>query len=204
MKRITKLFKNMNKSDNEVVNENMNDETSKKDENNADQNENSAEKKSENSENAGDDAKMKEFEAKLAEQNDKYLRLYSEFDNFRKRTNKERIELIKTAGEDVIKVILPVIDDFERALKANENASDLASVNEGLKLIYNKMKSSFNLKGLEVMDCMGKDFDADIMEAITNIPAPDESLKGKVVDEVEKGYLLHGKVIRFAKVIVGS
>ncbi|MFL5752077.1 MAG: nucleotide exchange factor GrpE [Bacteroidia bacterium] len=186
----------MNKSENEVVNENTSEENGENKESGAGMNEKDAEKTAENS--------VKALEAKLAEQNEKYLRLYSEFDNFRKRTTKERIELIKTAGEDIFKAFLPVIDDFERAIKANETATDLASVNEGVQLIYNKMKHSFQQKGLEVMDCMGKPFDADLMEAITNIPAPTEEMKGKVVDELEKGYLLHGKVIRFAKVIVGS
>lgn len=203
MKRITKLFRNMNKSDNEVVNPNMSEENNEQNEAVNDHDRENTEKTSEND---GNDAaaKLAELTAKLADQNDKYLRLYSEFDNFRKRTSKERAELIKTAGEDVFKAFLPVIDDFERALKANENATDLNSVNEGVKLIYNKMKNSFHQKGLEVMDCMGKEFDADIMEAITNIPAPSQELKGKVVDELEKGYMLNGKVIRFAKVVVGS
>ena len=145
-----------------------------------------------------------DYEAKMAELNDKYLRLYSEFDNYRKRTIKEKSDIIRSAGEDVFKAILPTIDDFERAIKANENVTDIVAIKEGISLIYNKFKTSCMAKGLEPMDSMGKPFDADIMEAITHIPAPSEDLKGKVVDDVEKGYKLGDKVIRFAKVVVGN
>ena len=143
-------------------------------------------------------------EQKIAELNDKYLRLYAEFDNFRKRTARERVEYLKYAGEEVFKEILPVVDDFERGLKAAESATDVAAVSEGVKLVYNKLTHILKAKGIEAMDAKGKDFDPETMEAITNIPAPTPDLKGKVVDEVEKGYLLNGKVIRFAKVVVGS
>lgn len=149
-------------------------------------------------------AESVDYEAKMAELNDKYLRLYSEFDNYRKRTIKEKSEIIKSAGEDVFKAILPTIDDFERAIKANEQATDIESIKEGMTLIYNKFKSTCLSKGLEPMDSVGKPFDADLMEAITHIPAPSEDLKGKVVDDVEKGYKLGDKVIRFAKVVVGN
>jgi molecular chaperone GrpE len=148
--------------------------------------------------------KLAELEAKLAELNDKYLRLYSEFDNFKKRTSKERIELIKSAGEDVFKLVLPVLDDFERALKANESAKDIKAVNEGVNLVYSKMKSSLTARGLEEMKAVGQEFNPDLHEAITNIPAPSADMKGKVVEVIEKGYLLNGKVIRYAKVIVGN
>ena len=144
------------------------------------------------------------FEVKYLEANDKFLRLYSEFDNFRKRNAKERIDLIKTAGADIITSLLPIMDDFERALKAMHDAGESDAVKEGIDLIYNKLKNTLNAKGLEAMDSIGKEFDADLHEAITKIPAPDESMKGKVIDEVEKGYLLGGKVIRYAKVVVGS
>ncbi len=140
----------------------------------------------------------------IAELNDKYLRLYSEFDNFRKRTMKEKSELIKTASEDVLKSVLPVIDDFERAIKANEAITDATPIKEGISLIYNKLKNSTQLKGLTAFDSIGQDFNADTMEAITHIPATDESQKGKVVDEVEKGYKLGEKVIRYAKVVVAN
>lgn len=145
-----------------------------------------------------------ELEKKIAEEKDKYLRLYSEFDNYRKRSIKEKSELIKTAGEDFFKAILPVIDDFERAIKAADQTGDLNAIAEGVQLIYSKFKSTLKQKGLEEMEASGKQFDADIMEAITSIPAPNEDLKGKVVDEIEKGYSLNGKVIRYAKVVIGN
>ena len=145
-----------------------------------------------------------ELKIKLAEANDKFLRLYSEFDNFRKRTAREKIELSKTAGEDIFKTILPLLDDFERGLKSVETATDIEAVKEGMNLIFQKMRSTMQQKGLTEMKSIGETFDADIHEAITNIPAADETMKGKVVDELEKGYLLNGKVIRFAKVIVGA
>lgn len=146
----------------------------------------------------------KQLNSKIEELNDKYIRLYSEFDNYRKRTQKEKIELHKTAGEDVFKTLLPVLDDFERAMGSMQETKDVAAVKEGVELIYNKLKNSLQQKGLTPMESKGKVFDADIHEAITNIPAPSEDLKGKIVEEIEKGYELNGKVIRFAKVIVGS
>ncbi|MEW6469001.1 MAG: nucleotide exchange factor GrpE [Bacteroidota bacterium] len=145
-----------------------------------------------------------ELESKVRELNDKYLRLYSEFENYRKRTAKERIELIRAAGEDVFRMVLPLIDDMERAIRANESASDLNAVKEGFQLIYNKLKTTFTSRGLEEMKTLGEDFNPDLHEAITNAPAPEEAMKGKVIEVVEKGYMLNGKVIRFAKVIVGS
>ncbi len=145
-----------------------------------------------------------ELNEKINELNDKYLRLYSEFDNYRKRTSKERIELFKTAGEETLKSLLPVLDDFERAIKFNDTTTDIKLVNEGVNLIYNKFNNTLSQKGITPMESVGKVFNVDEHEAITNIPAPSEDLKGKVVEEVEKGYLLNGKVIRFAKVIVGN
>ncbi|WP_299355786.1 nucleotide exchange factor GrpE [Mucilaginibacter sp.] len=136
--------------------------------------------------------------------NDKYLRLYAEFDNFRRRTIKEREDARKMEGKDLITSLLPVLDDFERALKATENATDVAPVREGVMLIQNKLKNTLTQKGLQPMESIGQPFDADLHEAITNIPAPADDLKGKVIDEMEKGYYLNDKVIRFAKVIVGA
>lgn len=150
------------------------------------------------------DNKEIEYEEKIAELNDKYLRLYSEFDNFRKRTARERIELSKTAGEEIFKSLLPVIDDFERALRSISETSDPGAVKEGVNLIYSKLKKTLNQKGLEEMNAQGHTFDSEVHEALTNIDAPSEDLKGKVVEEVEKGYLLNGKVIRHAKVVVGK
>jgi molecular chaperone GrpE len=137
--------------------------------------------------------------------NDKYLRLYAEFDNYKRRTAKERIELFKTANADVIKSMLSVLDDFDRAKKSMEIAKDIDAVKEGIQLIHHKLKSTLQSQGLTEMESVvGKTFDTDLHEAITNVPAPSEDLKGKVMDEVEKGYLLNDKVIRYAKVVVGS
>jgi molecular chaperone GrpE len=144
------------------------------------------------------------YEAKIAELNDKYLRLYSEFDNYRKRTIKEKSDIIRSAGEDVFKAIIPSIDDFERAIKANENVTEVEPIKEGISLIYHKLKLACTQKGLEPLESIGKPFDVDFMESITNIPAPSDDMKGKVMDEVEKGYKLGDKVIRFAKVVVGN
>jgi molecular chaperone GrpE len=145
-----------------------------------------------------------DYEAKMAELNDRYLRLYSEFDNYRKRTIKEKSDIIRSAGEDVFKAIIPTIDDFERAIKANEVVDEAGPIKEGMVLIYNKLVASCTSKGLEPMNSLGVPFNSDIMEAITHIPAPTEDLKGKVVDDIEKGYKLGDKVIRFAKVVVGN
>lgn len=136
--------------------------------------------------------------------NDKYVRLYAEFDNFRRRTIKEREEARKMEGKDVIVSLLPVLDDFDRALRSMQNATDLAPVKEGVELIQQKFKNTLMQKGLKEMESIGKPFDPELHEAITNIPAPNEELKGKVVDEMEKGYFLNDKVARFAKVIVGA
>lgn len=144
------------------------------------------------------------LKAELALANDKYLRLYAEFDNFRRRTIKEREEARKMEGKDIIVALLPVLDDFERALKAMENATDVVPVKEGVTLIQNKLKNALTKNGLKEMESIGSAFDPDLQEAITNIPAPNDDMKGKVIDEMEKGYFLNDKVIRFAKVIVGA
>jgi molecular chaperone GrpE len=136
----------------------------------------------------------------LAELKDKYLRLYSDFENFRKRTAKEKIELIQTASSDLITDLLPVIDDYERAL-AN---SPEGEITEGIQLIFNKIKTTLQTKGLKEMEAKGQVFDADLHDCITQFPAPTEEEKGKVIEVVEKGYTLHEKVIRFAKVVVGN
>lgn len=145
------------------------------------------------------------LEQELAEQKDKYLRMYSEFENFRRRTAKEKLDMIKTANESMATALLPVMDDFERAIKAFEQEGKDASVQEGIQLIYNKLSKTLEQKGVVVMDLKpGDDFDAEYQEAITQIPTPDEKLKGKVVDVIEKGYMLGEKVIRFAKVVIGA
>ncbi len=145
-----------------------------------------------------------ELKEKVEELNDKYLRLFSEFDNFRKRTLKEKVEMSKTASEDVIIALLPVLDDFERAIKSMDESDAGETLKEGVILIFNKFLTVLNHKGLEQLKAVGEEFNTDFHEAITNIPAPEPEQKGKVVDEVEKGYLLNGKVIRFAKVVVGA
>jgi molecular chaperone GrpE len=139
-----------------------------------------------------------------AEWKDKYFRLYADFDNFRKRSVKERIDLLASASGDVLKDLLVVLDDFERAVKANESLEDIQAVKEGFGLIHHKLFKKLEAKGLKPIESTGKSFDVDFHEAITNIPAPSEDLKGKVVDTVETGYLLNEKVIRFAKVVVGA
>lgn len=148
--------------------------------------------------------KIIELQEKVDELNDKYIRLYSEFDNFRKRTAKEKIDLMKSAGEDFIISLLPVIDDFDRAIKSNAEITDVNTIKDGVNLIYNKFKNTITQKGLEEMKSVGEQFNTDLHEAITNIPAPSEELKGKIIEELEKGYFLNGKVIRFAKVVIGS
>ncbi len=136
--------------------------------------------------------------------NDKYLRLYAEFDNFRRRTTKERIELLQTAGKEIVVSLLPVLDDFERAIKSMESATDVNAVKEGVVLVQSKLNNILGQKGLKPMEAIGNAFDADLHEAITNIPAPTDDMKGKVIDEMEKGYYLNDNVIRFAKVVVGA
>ncbi|MDD3637240.1 MAG: nucleotide exchange factor GrpE [Bacteroidales bacterium] len=142
--------------------------------------------------------------AQYDELNDKFLRLFSEFDNYRKRTLKEKIEFSKTASEEVITAMLPVVDDFERAMQAMESQQAPEATAEGIRLIYNKLIKTLQQKGLSEIEALHKTFDTDFHEALTNIPAPEPSLKGKVVDVIQKGYLLNGKVIRFARVVVGN
>lgn len=144
------------------------------------------------------------IEEKYNELNDKFVRLYAEFDNFRRRTNKEKVDLISSASASILKDLVPVLDDFERALENNEKSDDIEAVKEGVKLVAHKFKSLLESKGLKQMVAKGEPFDSEFHEAIANIPAPEDSLKGKVVDDVEKGYLLNEKVIRFAKVVVGQ
>lgn len=144
------------------------------------------------------------WEQKYAELNDKFLRLYSEFDNYRKRTNKEKIDLISTANAGILKDLIPVLDDFERAIQNNETAEDTAVLKEGFLLIHHKFKTTLEAKGLKQMQSVGLDFDSELHEAIANVPAPDKKLKGKVIDDVEKGYYLNEKVVRYAKVVVGQ
>jgi molecular chaperone GrpE len=158
----------------------------------------------EDSKKVDDGKKLQELEAKNTDLNEKYVRLFSEFDNFRRRTLKERAELLRSAGEDVLKDILPIWDDFDRAKKAMHTSEDMNSAKEGFDLIYNKFIDALKKKGVEEMQCIGTEFNPDLHEAITEVPAPSEDLKGKIVDVVEKGYLFNGKIVKYAKVIVGK
>ena len=149
------------------------------------------------------DKQLEELQEKYDELNDKYLRLFSEFDNYRKRTAKEKIELSKTASESIMVDLLPILDDFERALQTMENKETDANY-EGVVLIYNKFKRTLEQKGLEEINAKDAVFDTDEHEALTNVPVTDESQKGKVLDVIQKGYKLNGKVIRYARVVVGG
>lgn len=144
------------------------------------------------------------LKSELQEQKDKYLRLFAEFDNFKKRSAKERIELSKTAGQDVIREMLPVLDDFQRAAKALANDNNTESYANGIKLIQDKFQKTLQNKGLRVIDSIGKDFDVEKHEAVAEIPAPTPDLVGKIIDEVESGYTLNDAIIRYAKVVVGK
>ena len=149
-------------------------------------------------------AELQKLESEIQELKDKYLRQAAEFDNFRKRNAKERLELMQTAGKEVITDLLEVLDDCERAEKQFEKSSDLEALRSGSMLIFNKLRQILQSKGLKSMDSIGHEFDADQHEAITAVPAPNPEMSGKVIDEVEKGYLLNDKIIRFAKVVVGK
>lgn len=156
------------------------------------------EKKTNNSEKD----KVQELGEKLTELNDKYLRLYSEFENYRKRTNQEKADLIKYGSEDTIKAILPIVDDYERAIQAFGENEDNAALKEGVVLIYNKLMTTLQQKGLKAIEAKGEKFDENLHEAVAQFPASDDEQKGKVIDEVVKGYYLNDKVIRYSKVVV--
>lgn len=140
----------------------------------------------------------------LNEFKDKYLRLYSEFENYRKRTSKEKADLIVTAAEKMIVKLLPVVDDFERAQKAFDESDDSEAIKEGVDLIFAKLVKTLEQQGLNPIGAQGEAFDSELHEAVTQIPAPSEDMKGKVVDEIEKGYYLGEKVIRYSKVVIGQ
>jgi len=150
------------------------------------------------------DAKIEELEGQLHEIQDKHLRLQAEFDNFRRRTLKEKADLIKSGGETVLVNILPVVDDFERALDVMKEVADEDAGKQGTLHIYNKFKEFLKQNNIKEIEALHQDFDVDLHEAITKIPAPKDELKGKVVDVVQKGYCLNEKVIRFAKVVIGE
>lgn len=166
--------------------------------------------KEENTENTPEEVvnevtEEEKLKAEIQELKDKYLRLYSEFENYRRRTSKERLDLIKTASQDLMAEIIPVVDDFERAFKASESEEDATKVRDGNQLVFQKFQRILEGKGLKSMEgLVGELFDPETQEAITQIPAPSEELKGKVIDVVEKGYTLGDKVVRYAKVVIGS
>lgn len=147
---------------------------------------------------------LQQREEALEKEKNEYLFLMAEFDNFKKRTLRERTDLLKSAAEKVLKGLLPIVDDFERGLDAIKDSSDVESVKQGMELIYNKLMKYLNQNGVTVIDTNGKPFDADIHEAIAMVPAPDEEGKGKIMDTVEKGYMLNDKVLRHPKVVVGQ
>jgi molecular chaperone GrpE len=143
------------------------------------------------------------FEDQIAEAKDKYLRLYADFENFRRRTSKEKIEMIQNASEGLLKELIPIVDDFERANKSFETVTEVEPMKEGIALIFNKFQKTLASKGVKVIESKGKDFDVELHECITQFAAGEEN-KGKVIDEIEKGYSLNDKVIRYAKVVVGA
>ena len=153
---------------------------------------------------SGEDSLTDAMIQKLTEMQDKYLRLSAEFDNYRKRTLREKIEMTRTAGESVLKSILPVIDDFDRAMISIKDTEDCAAVKEGLLLIYSKVSEFLKQNGVKEMEVLNTSFDSELHEAITNVPVDDASMKGRVVDVIQKGYTMNDKVIRFPKVVVGE
>lgn len=151
-----------------------------------------------------DETELERLKAELEEQKDKYLRKVAEFENFKRRSAKEKIELIQTAGREVITDMLDVLDDCDRAQKQIENSEDVKEIKEGVLLVFNKLRNKLMARGLKPMETIHQEFNPDLHEAITEIPAPSEELKGKVVDEIAKGYYLNDKIIRHAKVVVGK
>jgi molecular chaperone GrpE len=149
-------------------------------------------------------SELDQLQADLADQKDKYLRLMAEFENFKRRTAKERVDLIQTAGKDVIVSLLDVMDDCDRAEKQLNGSDDIAVQKEGIQLVFNKIRATLQSKGLKAMESIDQPFNVELHEAITEVPVPDASKKGKVIDEVTKGYYLNDKIIRFAKVVVGK
>jgi len=195
--------------DNQDVEDNASDDNMKSDEvpeaADAEEDKSQSKKKSRSRKNKSDKLadENEELRIKLAEAQDKYLRLFSEFDNFRKRSNKEKLEILSSASGALIKELLPVMDDMDRAQENFEKSEDVKALAEGVELIFSKFRKTLAAKGLEAMESTGADFDTDIHEAIAQFPAPDESLKNKIIDTTEKGYTINGKVIRHAKVVVG-
>ncbi len=152
----------------------------------------------------GEEAEIIKLEKENAELKDKYLRLYAEFDNFKRRTVKEKLDLMRTAAQDTMTALLPVLDDFDRAKKNAEDDKNTEVFTDGIRLVYQKLYSTLTQKGLEAMESTGDAFDPELHEAVTEIPAPSEEMKGKIIDTIEKGYKLGDKIIRHAKVVTGK
>lgn len=193
---MSKESKNARKQENEMHDKAgvVNDETAEKE----------LEVTGEDEQEAKSDLEIKVLQEKLDAANDKYLRLSAEFDNYRKRTLKEKAELTKSAGEQILEKILPVMDNFERALQSMETATDVPALREGVQLIYTTFRDFLSQHGVKEIECVNTDFNPDLQEAVTKIPAPSGEMKGKVVDCIQKGYTLYDKVIRFPKVVVGE
>ncbi len=147
---------------------------------------------------------LKAMDAELTEAKDKYIRLYAEFDNYKKRTIREKLEMMNSAARETFVSLLPVLDDFDRAKQSAEDENSNEVFSEGVSLVYNKFTSLLKSQGLKAMESTGEDFDPELHEAITEIPAPNDKMKGKVIDTIEKGYYLNDKIIRHAKVVVGK
>lgn len=195
-----------NEDEKEIIQDELNDAMDETTETQQEQKEKPKKKKIFGRKDKSEELKVKinDLEQELGEAKDKYLRLFAEFDNFKKRTVKERIDFMSTAGRETIAAILPVLDDFDRAKKSAEDDDSIETFSEGVALVYNKLHGIMKSKGVVAMESTGQDFDPELHEAITEIPAPSEDMKGKVIDTIENGYLLNDKIIRHAKVVVGK
>lgn len=171
---------------------------------NVETNENAAQNNDANTETQAEEDELSLLKKELHEMKDKHLRLFAEFENYKKRTLKEKIDLLNSAAEDTLSVLLPVLDDFDRAKKSAEQENSKEVFSEGVSLVYQKLYATLHQKGLKAMESTGLAFDPELHEAITEIPAPTEDMKGKVIDTIEKGYYLKEKIIRYAKVVVGK
>lgn len=201
---IPKAFKKTDKNDKKVSekqSENIKDKDQHIDTSVEEMTENEANMSNEN---AGDQNDIESLKEQVQEQKDKYLRLFAEFENYKKRTIKEKLELIKNASQDTLSSLLPVLDDFDRAKKVAEQDGSKESFPEGIQLVYNKLYNILSSRGLKPMESTGEAFDPEFHEAFTEIPAPSADMKGKVIDTIEKGYFLNDKIIRYAKVVVGK
>lgn len=190
----------MNQNEQETNNDNVMEQTENLDDNIV----NSQDTVQTDTSTSDKDAEIAALKHQVEELKDKYLRLFADFDNAKKRHAREQLELIQTAAKGVIIDLLPVVDDFERAMKTFQSATEVTAVKEGVELIHNKFETTLAAKGLKAIDALNKDFDVEQHEALTEIPAPSAELEGKVLDVVQKGYLLNDKIIRFAKVVVGK